>query len=198
MVLADTSEPLEKVEAEIGMPVGQLLTPLTKFRNRGRKFGIDNGSFAGFDSTAFRSLLLREDARRGDCLFVVCPDIVSSARRTLELFDHWAPLIGPWPLALAAQDGQEDLPIPWERLEAIFIGGSTEWKMSKAAEDVIRTGKAMGKWVHVGRVNTPLRLLKFLKLNVDSCDGTGISRYSWMRQEIADLELQPELLEATA
>lgn len=65
-----------------------------------------------------------------------------------------------------------------------------------AAEQCIRAAQALGKWTHVGRVNTPSRMTRFQDLGVDSCDGTGISRFSWMRHKIADRELQPALLEA--
>ncbi|MDE2097994.1 MAG: hypothetical protein KGL39_12145 [Patescibacteria group bacterium] len=196
IVLLDTSDDLLAASQELGMSVGQLLTPLTRFRNRGGKFAIDNGAFAGFQRQQFLSLLEREYPNRNRCLFVVVPDVVGSARRTLEVFERWLPMLAGWPLALAAQDGQEDLPIPWDSLSALFIGGTTKFKMSQEAEAIIRAAQELGKWVHVGRVNTPARMDRFLDLGVDSCDGTGLSRFSWMRKEVADLELQPKLIGA--
>jgi hypothetical protein len=91
------------------------------------------------------------------------------------------------------------LPIQWNLIAAIFIGGSTRFKLSKAAVDIIRTAQAMDKWVHVGRVNTPERWDRFEKLGVDSVDGTGIARYSHMRIAIRDRHLSPQMkLEAVA
>ena len=92
-----------------------------------------------------------------------------------------------------AQDGIENLPIPWDRIDAIFIGGSTAWKLSKHAADVIRTAKLLDKWAHAGRVNSPARFEYFESLLVDSIDGTGLSRYSWMRERIYKLATEPSL-----
>jgi len=107
--------------------------------------------------SAFIALLDREYADRKVCRFVACPDIVGSARRTLEAFDFWYPRLYWWPLALVAQGRSRNLPIPWELIEGIFIGGSTEWKMGEHARNIIKTAKMMQKWVHIGRVNTPAR-----------------------------------------
>jgi hypothetical protein len=184
--MLDTSHDLRECEAEIGLPVEQLLTPLTRYRNRHpeQHFAIDNGAFSRFNKQAFEALLKREDERRHLCRFVAVPDVVGSARRTLEVFDHWVNLIAQWPLALVAQDGQDDLPIPWEFIVAVFIGGTTNFKESDAAIQIIKAAKAMSKWVHVGRVNDPNRFAAFKALGADSVDGSGIARYSWMRERL--------------
>jgi hypothetical protein len=200
IVLLDTSHDLTVAAAELGCEVEQLLTPLTRFspKQPGSRFAIDNGAFAGFDAEAFKTLLKREYARKHLCRFVAVPDVVGSARRTLEVFGHWFELIGQWPLALVAQDGQEDLPIPWNLISAVFIGGSTEWKLSFHAQAVIKAAKAIGKWVHIGRVNTPARFEYFEKLGADSIDGTGLSRYSWMRERIYKAQTEPNLFREAA
>lgn len=195
MVLLDTSHNLKEAEKEIGCTVHQLLTPLTRFRPQypAELFAIDNGAFSSFKSDAFLALLAREEPRKHLCKFVAVPDVVASARRTLECFDFWYPKLQTWPIALVAQDGQQDLPIPWNKLEAIFIGGTTEFKMSAHAAQIIKTAKIMDKWAHVGRVNTPGRFEYFEGLGADSIDGSGIARFSWMREEIRDRDQQPKL-----
>lgn len=195
IVMLDTSHDLVKCSEEIGAPVEQLLTPLTRYSPQRPEcnFAIDNGAFSKFDAKAFLSLLKREAPRRGLCRFVSVPDVVGSARRTLEVFDHWAAALQEWPLALVAQDGQESLPIPWDRVAAIFIGGSTEWKMGPHATACVKAGKALAKWVHVGRVNTPGRFEYFEELGADSLDGTGIARYSWMREKLYRKSVEPVL-----
>lgn len=165
---------------------GQLLTPLTRYSNAGGVFGIDNGAFSRFDRKGFMGLLEREKPNRQRCKFVAMPDVVGSARRTLEAFEFWADHITNWPLALVCQDGIEDLPIPWARLDAVFIGGSTDWKMSKAAADVIKAAQLMEVHTHVGRINTTKRWGPFESLGVDTCDGSGVSRFDWMLNEIRD------------
>jgi hypothetical protein len=188
IVMLDTSQSLDAAEAELRHPVEQLLTPLTRFSNRRpeARFAIDNGAFSRFDRKAFEALLAREDERRHLCRFVAVPDVVASARRTLEVFDYWYPLINHWPLALVCQDGQENLPIPWEQIAAVFIGGSTEWKESDHARAIVKAAKAMDTWVHVGRINTPDRFAAFKEWGADSCDGSGIAQYSHMRRAIGD------------
>jgi hypothetical protein len=197
IVLLDNGQDLDVCGTEINESVGQLLTPLTCYRLRdpSKPWAIDNGAFSSFDQRAFLALLERESSRMADCLFVTVPDVVSSARRTLEVFEHWKSRLAGWKLALACQDGQESLPIPWADLNAIFIGGSTAWKISDHATHCIKAAKLLGKWVHVGRVNDPQRFEHFLKLGVDSIDGTGIARYSHMREAIAKRNNQGSLLQ---
>lgn len=195
IVLLDTGTDLGECEQELGVPVEQLLTPLTRYspQRPNAPFAIDNGAFSGFDVVSFESLLERERPRRHLCRFVALPDVVGSARRTLEVFRHWEGRLVGWNKALVAQDGLEDLDIPWLHIGAVFIGGSTDWKLSKYAADVIRTAKILGKWVHAGRVNTPSRFEYFESIGADSIDGTGLARYSWMRERIYRAVHEPSL-----
>lgn len=189
IVLLDNGQDLAQCERELGCPVGQLLTPLTRYRLRdgSRPFAIDNGAFSQFEAQSFWSLLRRDDVleHSNKCLFVAVPDVVGSARRTLEIFERWHQKLLGWRLALVCQDGQEHLPIPWEAIEAVFIGGSTNWKGSLAATQIIRAAKILGKHVHVGRVNGPSRFRHFEELGADTVDGSGIAQYTGMRNAIA-------------
>jgi len=188
LALLDNGQDLATCEAEIGAPVGQLLTPLTRYslREPHRPWAIDNGGFKQLNIPGLKSLLKREEHHCDNCLFVAAPDIVGSAQRTLELFDLFAPMLEGWKVALVCQDGQEDLRIPWDRIAAVFIGGSTNWKCSVHVERIIKTAKLFDKWVHVGRVNDPTRYQHFEDLGADSCDGTGLARYSHMRRAVAN------------
>ena len=192
LALLDNGQDLDKCAEDLGCEVGQLLTPLTRYRLRASRFAIDNGRFsAGWNAESFLSLLEREKDNRDRCLFVVVPDVVGSARRTLEIFDHWKLLLKGWPLALACQDGQEGLPVPWREIDAIFIGGSSSWKCSHHATHLIQAAQALGKWVHVGRVNGSERWAHFAKLGVNSVDGTGLSRYTHMRETVREAVRDP-------
>lgn len=195
VAMLDTSEDLAICQEEIGCVVEQLLSPLTRFKLRSEFFGMDNGAFAGLDIPAFVALLAREWDNRHRCRFVAVPDVVGSARRTLETFEHWRYKLNGWPLALVAQDGLEDMTIPWSGIEAVFIGGSTQWKLGNHAVAVIKAAQAMGKWVHVGRVNTPARFEYFEALGADSIDGSGLARFSWMRERIYEKAVKPGLFE---
>lgn len=195
IVMLDTSQDLDTCAKELGAEVEELLTPLTyrKPQRPEAHFAIDNGSFAKFEPDTFRRLLERERPRRDLCRFVTPPDVVADARRTLEVFAGWEAEMAGWPLALVVQDGQEHLPIPWDKIVAIFIGGSTAWKLGPAAAACLKAAKALGKWVHAGRVNTPGRFEYFSNLGADSIDGTGLSRYSHMREAIHKDATEPRL-----
>lgn len=195
IAMLDTSEDLKTAERELGIPVEQLLTPLTQFKiqDPASHFAIDNGAFSGFQQTDFLSLLDRELSRVSLCRFVVVPDVVGSAIRTLETFEEWKTKLTGWPLALAIQDGQERFPVPWQNISAIFIGGTTGYKLSQHVVQIIRTAQIMGKWVHVGRVNTPGRFEYFESLGIDSIDGTGLSRFTHMRERIRKRDQNPKL-----
>lgn len=163
MALLDTSQDLDQCAAELGCEVGQLVTSHKRPHMRER------------------------------CLFVTVPDVVGSSRRTLEVFERWAPKLTGWRLAFACQDGQEHLPIPWDEIAAVFIGGSTNWKGSQAAVQIIQAAQLLGKHVHVGRVNGAGRWKHFEELGVDTCDGTGIAQYSEWREAIADRHKQESM-----
>ena len=173
----------EKIDSPLVM--GQLLTPLTGYADAGLPYAIDNGAFSGFPADRFRRLLERQEGRKAECLFVTCPDIVGAGQRSIELFKRrskWIP--AGWRVALVAQDGMEDLEIPWDEMDAIFIGGGDPWKDSKASQDIVKTAVTLGVWVHVGRVNTPRRFELFDELGADSCDGSGIAMYDHMLEKI--------------
>lgn len=196
IVLLDTSEDLAVCASELGCDVGQLLTPLTRFRLQqpGLLWAMDNGAYSGFDERAFLSLLTREEHNKANCMFVAVPDVVGSARRTLEIFERWKGRLSAWPVALVMQDGQQELPIPWDEIAAVFIGGTTDFKVSAHAEHIIKAAKILGKWTHVGRVNDPQRFAYFEEIGADSIDGTGISRYSHMREAISKRSAQMDLV----
>lgn len=198
IALLDNGQDLDECAAEIGGPVGQLLTPLTRYRlrNPDGPWGIDNGYFSPDASIeAWLALLEREFHHQKKCLFVTLPDIVGSARRTLEVYEYWRrqEKLRGWKRALVCQDGQEHLPIPWDDLHAVFIGGSTNWKCSDHVVHIIRAAKALGKHVHVGRVNGPDRWKHFEKIGADTADGTGLARYSHMREAIASRHEQQDI-----
>jgi hypothetical protein len=195
IALLDNGQDLNECADEIGCEVGQLLTPLTRYRLRdpSRPWAVDNGGYSGLDITGLMTLLAREDHHKAQCLFVAVPDVVGAARRTLEVFERWKGRLAGWRLALVCQDGQEDLPMPWDDIDAVFIGGSTKWKCGQHVEHIIRAAKALEKWVHVGRVNDPTRFKHFEDLGADSCDGTGIARYSHMRKAVADRDINGNL-----
>lgn len=111
-----------------------------------------------------------------NCIFVTKPDHIGNAKATIEEFYKWN--FGKWPVAFVAQDGQEDCDFPPSHLwQALFIGGTTNWKLSACVPFIIQRARALGKHIHIGRVNRFRRYQYFASLDGSeefTCDGTRI------------------------
>jgi hypothetical protein len=180
--------PIEGVE---GDEFGYLRSPRRQIAPIGR---VRNGAWWAFDNDCFNNGLNIETwskslfahlPYRDRCLFVVSPDVVGDYRATLEHFAEYQPRIVAlgYPVALATQDGLTPDAVPWEQVDALFIGGSNKHKTGPEARALIDAAKEHGKWVHVGRVNSRHRLLHFY--DCDSWDGTCIAIAPKNRLKIA-------------
>ena len=142
-------------------------------------WAADNGCFTqgdDFNPDAWLAWLSNHEEIQGRCLFAVLPDVVQDARATLERSALWRDALQErgWKRAFVAQDGQESLPVPWEHFECLFVGGSTEWKLSDAPPWLVAEAKRRGKWLHMGRVNSLKRLRLCRHQRYNSVDGTFI------------------------
>ena len=101
------------------------------------------------------------------------PDVVGVGLRSLELsLSYLERLCGtssrPY---LPVQDGMTLADL--EGLEVdLFVGGSTEWKLSTLGQWV-DLAHSWGRSCHVGRVNTRKRMRLCWDAGVDSFDGSG-------------------------
>lgn len=166
----------------------------------------DNGCYGkGYPGdTAWLAWLATNAADGVTCLFATAPDVVGAAAATLTRSAPHLPAIRAlgYPAALVAQNGLENLEVPWETFDVLFIGGSTEWKLGPAAHGLIAQAKAHGKWVHMGRVNSERRYRYAHEIGCDSVDGTFLTfgpdvnlpkLLAWSR-----VENQPSLFERNA
>ena len=147
-------------------------------RPAGVRWCADNGCFSDkFDEGVWWAWLQANAVDASTCSFAVAPDVVGDAAATLERSRPWLAKIRElgYPVAFVAQDGIEETVVPWDEFDALFVGGSTEFKLGAVAEAFIREAKLRGKYVHVGRVNSRKRLMQFAALDVDSVDGTFIT-----------------------
>jgi hypothetical protein len=152
--------------------LGQMVTPDTGNRIvPGARWVLDNGCFnARWTYDRWSDVLDRYMGVPG-CLFAVAPDVVADADATDDLWARWwsATMRRGFVTAYVAQDGARWLPAG---PGAVFIGGSTEWKLGAHARRVVAEAKRRGMWVHMGRVNTLDRLRYAADLGCDSVDGT--------------------------
>ena len=165
--------------------LGVLLTPangnsVASVCRLGLPYAVDNGAFSGFDAAAFEKLLIELENAPRKPLWVACPDVVGDAVGTWELFRRWQFRIARrgLPVAFVLQDGQEDLSMPpWPLISAVFIGGSTEFKLGAGAAELVARAKRMRKLVHMGRVNSKARMELAYHIGCDSIDGTSMSMF---------------------
>lgn len=149
-------------------------------------WAADNGCFAELSRPgAFkpaRWLAWLEEAGPERCLWATLPDIVGDCVGTWQRSEPYVQQVREmgFPVAVVLQDGLEN-----ERLlvseilhaaDAVFVGGSTEWKLSKGAAQLCHEAAQRGLWVHVGRVNSYKRLRHCNEVvEADSCDGTYLN-----------------------
>lgn len=143
----------------------------------GVPWAADNDAFnAAFDEDEYRAMLARLRGLTGG-LFVVAPDVVYDARATLERFERWRPELDGLPVALAAQDGMRAGDVPWEEIDALFIGGGDRFKLGPDGERLACAARERGRWLHVGRVNSYRRIRYCATIHADSVDGSQWPRW---------------------
>lgn len=161
--------------------LGVLVTPNdgNRFPVKGTVWAADNSAYSGFD-TAIYDRFLTKLAQRPDCRWVAAPDVVGDAEATMRQWQHWRPVIKAHHLvpALVAQDGLTVRDVPWSEVGAIFIGGTTRYKLSEAAAEIVGEGNKRNLWTHMGRVNTARRVLFAAAIGCRSIDGSSFSRFS--------------------
>ena len=164
----------------------------------GMPWAADTGRYASpedYSDRTYLGWLYRMPVER--CLFATAPDVVADWRATLELS---GPMLEPirragYPVAFVAQDGLRPSSVPWEAIDALFVGGSTTWKLGTDAAKLVELAKARGLWAHMGRVNSRRRLAYADAIGCDSADGT-VLRFDPQRNPagwLEDIERRPSL-----
>lgn len=167
--------------------LGFLVTPrgIPKLSKTKGIFGVDNDCFNIKSYSEEKFLKLLEAVSKFEnvkerCKFVNAPDVLNDFEETLKLYYNWYSIIKikyNLPISIVLQDGANIDNIPWDYIDAIFVGGSTEFKLSENVRTIIKEAQLQKKWVHVGRVNTKRRLAYCKLLEVDSVDGSSFARF---------------------
>lgn len=151
-------------------------------------WAADTGCFSSrtpFRLDKYLSWLVSMVPYRDTCLFATAPDVVpmhlddpsGAASLTWARSKYTLPVIRAlgFAAALVAQNGLEDMVVPWDDLDALFVGGTTDWKLSPVCASLVDEAKRRHKYVHMGRVNSFKRLRYAYEIGCDSADGTFIS-----------------------
>jgi hypothetical protein len=182
--------------------LGTMVTPSTwnnveRMIATGLPYCLDNAAFnwKRFEPHTYLALLRRVANASAKPLFVTVPDQVGNHECTDYLFWAWqrafirADIRLPW--AFVLQDGiSSPDEIPWDFIDAIFIGGSDDFKDDLLVTlDLVPEAKRRGKHVHMGRVNGRARLRLAYEIGCDSVDGSSLSRFprTWIPKFVADL-----------
>lgn len=147
----------------------------------GIPWAADNDAFQGWTPERERRYRTMLDTIYGlpGCLFVTAPDVVGDHDATLELWHEWrGDLCAAWlPQAFVLQDGATSETVPWQGLDAVFVGGSTEFKLGVEAERLVREARSRGKHVHMGRVNGRRRFAYARAIGCHSVDGSSYAKW---------------------
>lgn len=143
-------------------------------------WAADTGCYSqgeSFELAKYLDWLARMSLAQATCLFATAPDVLADAPATWERSRMVLPMLREmgYKAALVAQDGIENLRIEWENFDVLFMGGTTEYKLSETAYEIAKEAKRQGKWIHMGRVNSRRRLIAAAVSGYDSADGTHIA-----------------------
>jgi len=154
-------------------------------------WAADNGCFLGLDRPKFLAMLDKIADQPIAPKFVTVPDVVANHAATCATWFDWIREFQArnLPRAFVLQDGiGDDLnpleAIAWSTVDALFIGGTTEFKLSPWVKEAVRLANWAGIWVHMGRVNSVKRLRYAMEIGVDSVDGSGISKFGEKRRRM--------------
>lgn len=134
----------------------------------------DNACFnnpARYSDDRYEAFLAKMPNNR--TLFAPAPDVLGNHAATVERAIPMLRRIRALghKSAFVAQDGWGEDTTPWDEMDAIFIGGSTEFKF-RGGRDAVAAAKKRGLWAHMGRVNSLDRLRASVGIGCDSADGT--------------------------
>jgi len=153
-------------------------------RSEGFPYALDNGAWSAFSqgrpfSEPDFTRALARMGRGAD--WVVIPDIVQGGHASLEFSLRWMRRVLDETERglIAVQNGltESDVEGFLGPRVGIFVGGSTEWKLSTLPA-WCALARRVGCWAHVGRVNTARRIHLCSVAGATSFDGTSASRFA--------------------
>lgn len=181
--LTGVSSAATRAEAARNPRLGLLVTPASGLAAQipyYQCYAADNACFTEtpedpFDPDRWLAWLKRLPLER--CLFATLPDVPFDAEATWRRSQPFIEVVRRlgFPVALVAQNGIEtmgNLEQQLQAVDAVFIGGDDAWKLSPATAELGRRVRELGRWTHVGRVNSWKRLDQLAGAGFDSVDGT--------------------------
>lgn len=166
----------------VGPVVGRLITPrhVSSLAAMDYPWAADNDCFNGFRQDRYEAMLDALPVASIPPLFVTAPDVVADAAATNALWGTWQPRIASrgLPAAYVLQDGCQSADDVPAGASAVFVGGTTDYKLGAVVAGIVSELKRRGLHVHMGRVNTTRRIRYAAEIGCDSIDGTKWSRFT--------------------
>lgn len=140
-------------------------------------WAVDNGCFKRYEPEKILNTLKRYQGVE-NCLFFVAPDVVCNHDATLKLFHEWRDVIKGYgyPIAFVCQNGATIENVPFEQIDAVFIGGDNNYKYSGYVDAILHRAGWLGIHRHQGRLSSFKRFNWFEK-HCESFDSSGFSRW---------------------
>ncbi|MFD4406671.1 hypothetical protein ACFWPH_28310 [Nocardia sp. NPDC058499] len=138
---------------------------------------VFNGKYPGDEQ--YLAWLRKHRHHADRCLFAVAPDVVGDHFATMSRSRDMLRRIRDlgYPVAFAAQNGMELCTWdPWDEIDALFLAGDTDWKLSRHAAELAAVAASLGLWVHMGRVNSARRYDTARAFGCHSVDGTYLTK----------------------
>ena len=158
--------------------IGILLTPFSQ-RVAPNEFiwAADNGCFSTRWDEKTWCKWLESKQSPSSALFAVVPDVVGDHCGTLERWGQYSGFVKSmgYKPAFVLQDGACVDDIPWSEFDCLFLGGTTDFKLGQTSKEITAHAKSLGKWVHMGRVNSARRISIAFEWGCDSVDGTYLA-----------------------
>ena len=158
---------------------GVLSTPysLQKRPSNQWVWAADNGCYSKRWEHHTWEKWLKSNLNPETALFATVPDIVGDHSATLQRWRKYAKVVKDlgYRTAFVLQDGATFSELPIIEMDALFIGGSTDFKLSNECKQIVKDCKNEGKWVHMGRVNSQRRMQIAYEWGCDSVDGTYLA-----------------------
>lgn len=158
---------------------GVLSTPysLQKRPSNQWVWAADNGCYSKRWEHHTWEKWLKSNVNPETALFATVPDVVCDHDATIKKWHHHWEQVKEYgyKTAFVLQDYATLDTMPLSDMDALFIGGSTNYKLSDEAHQIVKHCKGLGKWIHMGRVNSQRRMQIAYQWGCDSVDGTYLA-----------------------
>ena len=170
-----------------GIPFGMLWGP-TSYKNPWCEYALDNDCFHNSHKTNWWNIegeykWLKMLDKVSNCelqpMFATLPDVVGDWYATLDISSRYIPELRSRNIrpAIVLQDGATCESAASTGVDVFFVGGTVEWKWANV--EAISTWCRENKtYLHVGQVNGIAKTVRCIELDVQSCDGSGLARFS--------------------